>query len=176
MSPVKTLICLAALLITTISAIPTQIQGRAGSCPPGNFRMKLYTQNANGQMVWNGQYAKALGGPLGSTSSASAATWFSVDSSSNLIESSAGYAACILTAPFQSEPTNSTVILTKQNCQGNGYPMVECIKTPQYNMCWAGPNNVVQQCGQFISFNPRQSSSADGTSCGPALNFFIENC
>ena len=176
MSPIKAFISLAALLIAAASAVPTQIHERDASCPSGSFRMKLFYQNANGQMVWNGQYATNLGGPLGSTSSATQATSFYVDSSSNLIENGEGDAACILTAPYFTQPTNTTVLIAKQSCKNSGMPMVECIQTPQYNLCWAGPNQVMQQCGRFILFNPSQIASAGGASCGPALNFGIQNC
>lgn len=176
MSPFKAFISLAALLITTVSAVPTQIHERAASCPSGSFRMKLFSQNANGQMIWNGQYATDLGGPLGSTSSATQASSFYVDSSSNLIENGEGDAGCILTAPHFTQPTNTTILIAKAACLNSNLPMVECIPTPQYNMCWAGPNKVIQQCGQFILFNPSQIPSAGGASCGPVLNFGIQNC
>ena len=177
MSPFKAIISLAALLIATISAAPTQVHERAVSCPSGSFRVKLFYENANGQMVWNGQYVYDLGGPLGSTSSASQARSFYLDSNSNLIENDDdSFTGCILRAPFGSLPTNTTVFTSKADCQADGYPLVECIKTPQYNMCWAGPNKVIQQCGEFILFNAQQIPSAGGASCGPALNFFIDNC
>ena len=176
MSPIKAIISLAALLLTTISALPTEIHERAASCPSGSFRMRLMSQNANGQMVWNGQYATDLGGPMGTTSSAAQALSYYVDSSSNLIENGSGWAACTLNAPYFTMPTNSTAIIKKSSCQANGYAMVECIQTPQYNMCWAGSNKVIQQCGQFISFTPKQVASTDGTPCGPPLSFGIENC
>ena len=176
MSPVKAFISLAAVLITTISAIPTQVHERAASCPSGSFRLKLYYENADGQMAWNGQYANDLGGPLGSTSSASQASSFYVDGNSNLIENGEGDIGCILTAPYAGQPTNTTVFTSKGTCQAYNYPLVECIKTPQYNMCWAGPNKVIQQCGQFILFNAQKIPSAGGASCGPELNFFIQNC
>ena len=175
MSPLKTLIPLVALLMTTISAMPTQIEERA-TCPSGSFRMKLYTENTNGQMVWNGRYINDLGGPMGSTTSVSQAPSYYVDSNSNLIENGEGFAACILNAPYYTEPTNSTVVISKGNCQANGYALVECIQTPQYNLCWAGANKVIQQCGNFILFNPKQIASAGGASCGPALSFFIDKC
>ena len=176
MSPIKTLVALAALLITAISAVPTQLQERAASCPAGSFRMKLYSQNANGQMVWNGQYAKGLGGPLGSTPTESEAASFYVDGNKNLVKNGDGVTGCINPAPYAGQPQNTTVFLWNDYCKSNHWPMVECIQTPQYNMCWAGPNNYIQQCGQYIVFTPQTVPSAGGLNCGPALNFFIQNC
>lgn len=178
MSPIETFISLAALLITAISAIPTQVHERATSCPSGAFRMKYYYENANGNMVWNGQYAKDLGGPLGSTPSKAEASTspFSVENDGSLFHPASFYTACILTAPHSTQPTNTTVFFQKDYCYRNGYPMVECIKTPQYNLCSAGENKVIQQCGDYVLFNYDQISSAGGASCGPPLSLFIDNC
>ena len=139
--------------------------------------MKLFSENANGQLVWNGGYATDLGGPLGSTSSASQASSFYVDSSSNLIETGDnGDAGCLLTAPFVGLPTNTTVFVSKSGCQAQNNLLVECIQSPQYNVCWAGPNRVIQQCGQIIQFNAQQIPSAGGANCGPVLSFGIQDC
>ncbi|KAL8792046.1 MAG: hypothetical protein Q9195_005387 [Heterodermia aff. obscurata] len=145
MSPIKALISLAVLLITTVSALPAQVQERSASCPSGSFRMKLYYQNANGQMVWNGLYANDLGGPIGSTSSASEASTFYVDSNKNLIENgSGGFAGHISTGPYFGQPTNTTVFSTRPDNPAATAPWVQCIQTPQYNMCWAGSNKYIQ--------------------------------
>lgn len=176
MFPSKAIISLAALLIATISALPTQFEERAtAECPSGFFRMKLFTQNADGNMIWNGQCATDLGGPLGSTSSASSAAAFNVDSNSNLVRPS-GYAGCLLTAPYVDQPTNTTILIPPSACQNEKMPMVQCTKSWQYNLCSAGDNKVKQQCGRFILFNPQKIASAGGFSCGPALNFSIDNC
>ena len=177
MSPIKAVIALAALLVTSNSAMPMELHERyTESCPSGSFRMKLYSRNSNGQMVWNGQYVANGGGPLEVTSTASAAMSFYVDNNKNLIESDDAFAACVSTIPHYDQPINTTIVLTKSNCQANNFPMVECIQTPQYNECWAGSNQVVQQCGKYILLNSEQISSAGGASCGPVLDFFIDKC
>ncbi|KAG6997645.1 hypothetical protein G7Y79_00039g076070 [Physcia stellaris] len=185
MSPTKLFISLAALLITTTSAIPTQIHERAKACAPGSFRMKYYYENSNGQMAWNGLYAKDLGGPLGSTKSKDDASVsaFSVDSDGSLFHPYSGYVGCLTTEPYYpddqaeaTQPANMTVFIDKGYCGNGRSPKVECIKTPQYNMCWAGQNKVIQQCGQFVVFSPDRIPSAGGASCGPPLFFFIDNC
>ena len=115
---------------------------------------------------------------MGSTTVRTGATSYHLggDKNNNLIENDEGKFGCIERAPYYDVPANGTVLISKAGCQQSGNTMVECIQTPQYNMCLAGDNKVIQQCGEIIVFSPSKQAAAGGKACGPSLNFFIENC
>ena len=186
MGPLKTILLLITISTALVSALPaTGLQPRQsssqGSCPSGYYRIKLYTKNSNGQMVWTGQYVHNSGGLLRGNSDYPGSLIASrIDSNGNwVVQNPQGpeSTVCVRLQDGRGQGLMNVLESYLTDCQDMGYPPVSCIQTPQYSLCSSAQNKYVQQCGERLYMvSSLMKKNIIGETCGPSLSFFIAPC